>query len=113
MQSLELAEQLIQKHFTKNPNSSISGALKLLRRQKRFDSFGDYPVLSFILRVLYEMGINISSRSVAYVIRISPDFQHLPPKDKKRVRELLFEKLYVGKNDIPDTPKTGDKTKDD
>lgn len=96
MWSLEPAEEIIKKLYWKNPRRSISGTLKFIRKQQRFSMFGDYPILCKILQNL--KGIDVSSWQLNYAFSKSEEFQYLTAKEKKEVRQQLFQNLYVAKN---------------
>ncbi|MBD3362878.1 hypothetical protein GF362_04105 [Candidatus Dojkabacteria bacterium] len=50
IQSLNSIVPILEKLLSSNPNRSLSGIFKSLRKQPRIDLIGDYPLLSFIIR---------------------------------------------------------------
>lgn len=98
IQDLNQATTLITKQFTANPNKSISGAFKLIRRQLRFSSFGDYPILSFITRTLAKLGIKKNKLQILYALNLSEEIKRLPRNNKTALLQGLLENSYVQTN---------------
>lgn len=98
IQDLESATTLITKQFTANPNKSLSGAFKHIRRQLRFSSFGDYPILSTITRTLACLGIKKNKQQILYALNLSQEIKSLPRNNKTALLRGLLENFYVQTN---------------
>src|SRR3989344_6784547 len=61
-QDLNIAVPVIQKHFSKYPQASISFVFRKLRRRQSLSFFGDYPIISVVVITMREMGIPIKRR---------------------------------------------------
>lgn len=59
--------------LSSNPNRSLSGVFKALRREQRINLIGDYPLLSFIIHYGYSRTPRYkwSRFQMLYAIRIS------------------------------------------
>jgi hypothetical protein len=85
-------EQIVQRQFKKNPNRRLSACFRQLRKQKRFDLRGDYPLIANILTGIYKIGITPSRKQIAYMMNQSTELKTL---SKGRKTELLNQLLEL------------------
>jgi hypothetical protein len=79
-------EEIVQKQFTDNLNRRLSACFRYLRKQKRFDLRGDYPLITEILIAVYSLGIMPSRDEINHMLNQSEEFKNEP---KGRKTELL------------------------
>lgn len=90
-QDLNWAIPIIQKKYSKNPNSSISAIFRYLRRKPHLSLFGDYPLLSIVLKTILEIGIKPKRNQVLYALNQSEELYQLSKKDKNNLLDQLLK----------------------
>jgi len=62
-------------------SGSIKRVYKEVRKKTRYNSVGDYPIISFICSVAKEIGMNVTKESLVEALKITQD------REFKKVRE--------------------------
>jgi len=89
-QDLNIAVPVIQKHFSKYPQASISFVFRKLRRRQSLSFFGDYSLISVIVTTMRMMGIPVKRRMLRKTFNQSKEL---------RGKISLLDKLLS--NEIP------------
>ena len=90
-QSLEATESKIIKMYSKNPNRSISGTFRSLRKQQRTSLFGDYPILITIINLC----ISPTRFQVTHALKQSSELGNISKSFKTELLNQLINPLYV------------------
>lgn len=100
-QSLSWAEPRIKKIFENNHKRgeampSLSRIFKHLRKHPRFTLFGDYPLLSFAIKTMVNLGARIDRNKILRALRYSKDYKTLETKKQKmETIDCLLKLLLV------------------
>lgn len=94
-QDTNKAIQIVEKRFTKNPNSSISATFKKLRNNSSLSFIGDYILLAVILNTLKKMEIKSSRYQVWYAMNKSSELSLFSKQAKNALLEQLVKPSHV------------------
>lgn len=88
-QNLHFAKTLVQRDFTKNKNRSLSAEFRYLRNDTRLSLFGDWLLMSMLVKTVKEMGIHPNATRLRHMIRQSKEISGLEEFEKKKLLASL------------------------
>lgn len=74
-QDLSLARPVILRMLSKK--RKLKTIFKFLRNEARWDAIGDYPLISFICRVVNEKGYAVKPKEVSSILRKTQEFKKI------------------------------------
>lgn len=86
----------VRSYLTKNPNTSLSVTFRRYRKQESYSLFGDFPILSLIIRSFNTLGKILNRDSIRRAIRCSQELKG---------RKLLIRQLFESQLTIRNLPK--------
>ncbi len=89
-------KELTQNQYKRNPRRSVSACFRSIRRQKRFDLRGDYPLLATINSAIQEIGIHPNIKQVNYAFNQSEELKALSKGMKSELLKQLMNPSSAG-----------------
>lgn len=89
-------KELAKNQYNRNPRRSLSACFRSIRRQKRFDLRGDYPLLATITSAIQEIGIHPNIKQVNYAFNQSEELKSLSKGMKSELLKQLMKPSSAG-----------------